>query len=85
MIVVVVLVVMMVMMDCLVSREALHTSPSIMIPFTQYFFPETQTTSHSRAHTHKQCLIKAHILITNDSQDIERKLKKHRSITLGPN
>lgn len=34
-IVVVVMIVMMIMMGCLVSREALHISPSIIDPSTQ--------------------------------------------------
>ena len=40
--------------------------------------------THTRTHTHKQCLIKANILITDDSQGIGYELKKHRSIILGP-
>lgn len=63
-IVVVVMVVMMVIMDCLVSREALHTFPSIIISFTQHFFPNHFTHSHTGTHT--QCLIKANILIIDD-------------------
>lgn len=46
------------------------TSPSIIIPFTQHFFPGTQTTSHIHAHTRKQCLIKANVLIIDDGQGI---------------
>lgn len=63
-IVVVVMVVMMVIMDCLVSREALHTFPSIIISFTQHCFPNHFTHSHTGTHT--QCLIKANILIIDD-------------------
>ena len=65
-IVVVVMVVMMVIKDCLVSREALHTFPSIIISFTQHFFPNHFTHSHTDTHTDTQCLIKANILIIDD-------------------
>lgn len=50
-IVVMVMIVMMVMMGCLVFREALHTSPSIIDPSTQQFFPGTQTISHTHTYT----------------------------------
>ena len=65
-IVVVVMVVMMVIKDCLVSREALHTFPSIIISFTQHFFPNHFTHSHTDTHTDPPCLIKANILIIDD-------------------
>ena len=67
-IVVEVMVAMMVIMDCLVSREALHTFPSIIISFTQHFFPNhfTHSHTHTHTHTHAQCLIKANILIIDD-------------------
>ena len=63
-IIVVVMVVIIVIMDCLVSREALHTFPSIIISFTQHFFPNHFT--HSHTDTHTKCLIKANILIIDD-------------------
>lgn len=55
------------------------TSPSIIIPFTRRFFPGTQTTTHIHAHTRKQCLIKANVLIIDDGQGIGYELKKQSS------
>lgn len=59
-----------VMMNCLVSTEALHTSPSIVIPPPSISSQEPKPL-HTHIHTtdthaHQQCLIKAHLLIIDD-------------------
>lgn len=66
-------------------QESSSHLPKYNDPLYPVFLPRNPNHfTRAHTHTHKQCLIKAHILITNDSQDIECKLKKHRSITLGP-